>query len=377
MPIFLQYLYVIGTFQGFLLSALLLFTSNISHASRVLGVWCGFLAIGLLSVLVIQGEEIGPYSLLLGTTGFLPASYGALLYLYCRHSVLDDGFQPKDLLHFLPFVSCYILNADLFFSPDLLEQAYTQGGDPLSLRYFIAMTVMFGQAFVYMGYTAIFLLRYQRRAQNNYASFNPDIFDWLWIVQGFNLIIWSIKSGTVVTNNNLFFTVGGDLLIVVLIYGIGMAQWRNPQLFKIAVPAQGDSSTADKATEPKIAGALDEDTRASMLETVIQYMKSQQAFLNNDLSLGGLSEAVDISTHHLSEVLNQEEGQNFYNFVNHFRIEFVCERLKADNDVKLLDLALKSGFSSKSTFNSVFKKHTGLTPSQYRGKNEQQQSVQP
>jgi len=371
MPVFLQYLYAIGTFQGLLLSALLLFTPNISHASRVLGTWCALLAIGLLTVLVIQGEEIGPYGLLLGLTGFFPASYGALLYLYCRHSVLDDGFQPKDFLHFIPFISCYILNADFLFSPDLLEQAYIQGGETLSGRYMLASIIMFGQAYVYIGYTANFLFRYQRRAQNNYASFNPDIFDWLWIVQGFNLIIWSIKTASATTSNNIILFFAGDLLIVVLIYGIGMAQWRNPQLFKIAVPAQGDANTADHGKEQPLAGALDEDTRASMLETVVQYMNSQQTFLDNDLSLRGLSEAVGVSTHHLSEILNQKEGQNFYNFVNNFRIEFVCERLKADNNIKLLDLGLKSGFSSKSTFNSVFKKHTGLTPSQYREKNRQ------
>lgn len=373
MPVYLQYLYVIGTFQGLLLSALLLFTSNISHASRVLGIWCALLAIGLLTVLVIQGEETGPYGLLLGLTSFFPASYGALLYLYCRHSVMDNGFQLRDLLHFIPFVICYVLNADIFFSPDLLDQVYTQGSEILSGRYILALIIMFGQAYVYMGYTAYFLFRYQRQAQNNYASFNPDIFDWLWIVQGFNLIIWSIKAISSATNDHIVFFVAGDLLIVVLIYSIGMAQWRNPQLFKIAVPAQGDASATENGNnDQQLSGALDEDTRASLLETVVQYMKSQQAFLDNDLSLRALSEAVDISTHHLSEILNQEQGQNFYNFVNNFRIEFVCERLKEDNDIKLLDLGLKSGFSSKSTFNSVFKKHTGLTPSQYRDKKGKQ-----
>ena len=150
-----------------------------------------------------------------------------------------------------------------------------------------------------------------------------------------------------------------------------MAQWRNPQLFKIAIPANDQPPATDSDADPKIAGALDEDTRASMLETVVQYMKTEQAFLDNDLSLRGLSEAVGISTHHLSEVLNHEDGLNFYNFVNNFRIEYVCERLNLDNDIKLLDLGLQSGFSSKSTFNSVFKKHTALTPSQYREKNRQ------
>jgi len=371
MSVFLQYLYVIGTFQGLLLSALLLFSSNISHASRVLGAWCLLLAIGLLTMLVIQSEQIGTFGLLLGMTAFFPASYGALLYLYCRHSVLGDGFQSKDLLHFIPFVSCYMLNIDLFFSVDVMEQTLTQTADGVSSRLILARIIMYGQAFVYMGYTAYFLLRYQRRAQNNYASFNPDIFDWLWIVQGFNLIIWSIKTATPIAGNNFVLVVAGDLLIVVLIYSIGMAQWRNPQLFKIVVPNQGDTDATVDDNEQQLSGALDEDTRVSLLETVIQHMKSQQAFLDNDLSLRELSEAIGVSTHHLSEALNQQQGQNFYNFVNNFRIEFVCERLKEDGDIKLLDLGLKSGFSSKSTFNSVFKKHTGLTPSQYRIKNRQ------
>ena len=370
MPIFLQYLLAIGTFQGFLLSVLLLFTPNISYSSRVLGIWCSFLAVGLLVGLIVPSDDIGPYALLIAVTGFFPASYGALLYLYCRHSVLDDGFQPKDLLHLIPFASCYLLNIDFLFLPDLVEQAYLQGTDSMTGRFALGQIIMFGQAYVYMGYSAYFLYRYQQRAQNNYASFNPDVFDWLWIVQGFNLIIWSSKLASMISDN-FALIISGDILIVVLIYSIGMAQWRNPQLFKVAVPEQeGSPSTNSDSANQKMMGALDEDTRRILLDTVNQYMVEQQAFLNDELSLHRLSEAVGVSTHHLSEVLNQREGQNFYNFVNKFRVEFVCEHLDADKHIKLLDLGLMAGFSSKSTFNSVFKKHTGLTPSQYRKKGQ-------
>lgn len=366
MPSLLQQLLAFGTFQGFLLSALLLLTPNISYASRILGIWCSLLALLLLGVLVQQSGEVEPYNILLVTTSFLPASYGALLYLYCRHSVLDDRFRTKDLLHLAPFLSCYVLNADILFSADSFDQVFVQGIEPVSIRFTLAKIIMYGQAYIYLGYTAYYLFRYQKQAQNNYASFNPDIFDWLWIVQGFNLIIWSSKTALLVVSDNFVLLIAGDLLIVVLIYGIGLAQWRNPQLFKISDPAQGDPLTSHNDMDSKAASTLDESTRVSLLDTVIQYMKTQQAFLDSSLSLRGLSEAVGISTHHLSEVLNQEEGQNFYNFVNNFRIEFVCERLKMDKDIKLLDLGLNAGFSSKSTFNSVFKKHTGLTPSQYR-----------
>ncbi|NQV70430.1 MAG: AraC family transcriptional regulator [Pseudohongiella sp.] len=366
MPIILQYLYAIGTFQGLLLSGLLLFTPNVSYASRILACWCVFLAAGLFSMLATQSGEIAPYNLWIVWTGFLPVSYGALLYLYCRHSVLDDRFRAKDLLHLLPIGICYLLNFDLLLAPDLLEQMYLQGIEPESARFALGMFILYAQAFIYAGYTAHFIYRYQQLAQNNFANFNPDIFDWLWIVQGFNFVIWSTKAVAAVVTDNFVLMVVGDFLIVVLIYTIGMAQWRNPQLFKIAGPVKADLPEPGSDSDSKGAGALDEDTRSSLLETVVQYMKSQQAFLQSELSLQRLSEAVGISTHHLSEVLNQEEGRNFYNFVNGFRIDYVCDRLKVDDDIKLLDLGLEAGFSSKSTFNSVFKKHTGMTPSQFR-----------
>lgn len=367
MPTLVQYLFAIGAFQGFLLSVLLLITSNISYASRVLGVWCGLLAIGLLLPIVEQLVTSESYGLLLAVTGFLPASYGALLYLYCRHSVLDDGFRWQDLLHLIPFVACYLLNFELLFSPEQVFRIFVEGTHEVSVRYLLAQAVLFGQAFIYIAYTAFFLRRYQLRAQDNYAGFNPNVFNWLWLVQGFNLIIWSVKAAAMVFSGFGLF-VGGDILIVILIYSIGLAQWRNPQLFKIAIPVIADSTTADNDSGPNMTSKLDQDTRLALLETVNQYMQSQQAFLDSELSLRSLADAVGISTHHLSDALNSGGGQNFYNFVNKLRVDYVCARLKQNHEVKLLDLGLQAGFSSKSTFNSVFKKQTGLTPTQYRQK---------
>ena len=95
-------------------------------------------------------------------------------------------------------------------------------------------------------------------------------------------------------------------------------------------------------------------------------MQEQQTFLDNQLTLTRLAEIVGISTHHLSEVLNQHDGKNFYQFVNEYRINYICEKMKHDNEIKILDLAMSAGFSSRSTFNAVFKQFVKLTPSQYR-----------
>lgn len=367
MPTPLQYIFAIGTFQGFLLSVLLLVTSNISYASRILGVWCGFLAIGLLLPLVEPYSVARTHGLLLTLAGFLPASYGALLYLYARHSVLDDGYRSKELLHFIPLLVCYLLNIDLLFSPELVVQTFIEGSRATSARYLLSQLILFGQAFIYIAYTAWFIYRYQQRAQDNYAGFNPNVFSWLWIVQGFNLIIWSMKAAALFLAGFSLF-VGADILIVILIYGIGLAQWRNPKLFKILLPVTAEAATVHKDSGARAVTKLDKDTRLALLRNLTEHMQQHQSFLDSELSLRRLSDAVGISTHHLSEALNGDEGHNFYNFVNRLRVEYVCEHLQQDQDIKLLDLGLQAGFSSKSTFNSVFKKHTGLTPSQYRSK---------
>jgi AraC-like DNA-binding protein len=172
-----------------------------------------------------------------------------------------------------------------------------------------------------------------------------------------------------------------------------MAQWRNQDLFKIEqLKIAGNSENEENAAEitpPKAAiidssvenenrtidatlndysGALDPSIRSSLLEAVRQHMQEHQTYLDNQLTLTRLAGSVGISTHHLSEVLNQHEGKNFYQFVNEYRINYICERLKEDKEIKILDLAMNAGFSSKSTFNAVFKQFIQQTPSQYRQK---------
>lgn len=364
----LQYLLAIGMFQGFLLTALLLFTPNVNYASRILGIWCGFLAIGLLLETVLRSSLLARYGLLLSATGFLPATYGALLYLYCRHSVLDDGFQTKDIAHLVPFLACYLLNIDLLLSPEQVQHAYADGMPVTSARFNMARFILFAQAYVYMFFSARLLRRIQLQAQQNYAGYNAEIFGWLWVVQGFNFTIWTLKTVDLVADDMLPVSTGvmGDILIVVLIYSIGLAQWRNQQLFKIAVPEQERQGLLPAQSTEKSARLLDADTRERMLDTVFAYMQSSQAFLDQDLSLRKLADAVGISPHHLSEVLNQQDGQNFYNFVNKQRVDHVCRELEQGSDLKVLDLGLAAGFATKSTFNSVFKKYTGMTPTQYR-----------
>lgn len=95
-------------------------------------------------------------------------------------------------------------------------------------------------------------------------------------------------------------------------------------------------------------------------------LRAQQDYLNPDLKLGDLAEALGTNTSMLSRVINGVHGVNFNEFINGQRCESFLRRIDAGEDQRhtLLSIALDCGFNSKSTFNRAFKKHTGLSPGQ-------------
>ena len=105
------------------------------------------------------------------------------------------------------------------------------------------------------------------------------------------------------------------------------------------------------------------------LESInVSEMRKGKIFRNENLTLLSLAEKLNITPHQLSWVINDKMNQSFSTLINRYRIEDVKKRL-ADgikDDSTILQLALDSGFSTKTAFNRAFKKFTGLTPSQYR-----------
>jgi AraC-like DNA-binding protein len=97
-------------------------------------------------------------------------------------------------------------------------------------------------------------------------------------------------------------------------------------------------------------------------------MQDEKPYLNAELTIQDLSSALNISKHHLTQVLNHSIGKNFFNFINEYRIEAVKKKIedKKFAHLTLLAIAYDCGFNSKSSFNNIFKQYTGLTPSEYK-----------
>ena len=101
---------------------------------------------------------------------------------------------------------------------------------------------------------------------------------------------------------------------------------------------------------------------------ITQLMEKEKPYLNETVNLKSTADMIGLTTHQLSMILNLHFKQNFYSYVNKYRIDEAKSLLRNPeySDYNVLHIAYKVGFNSKSVFNSMFKKFTGTTPTEYR-----------
>ena len=115
---------------------------------------------------------------------------------------------------------------------------------------------------------------------------------------------------------------------------------------------------------------LKQDDAVSLSGKLKIYMETEQPYINMDLTLKDLATALDTYPYYITQVLNTVFNQNFYDFINTYRVEEVQRRLSDPQfkNLTILAVAYDCGFNSKSSFNRIFKQKTGLTPSQYKNR---------
>lgn len=365
-----EYIAVIGCFQGLLLFSLLFFSARMTQASRILGGMCLLIALVFVMPFFWVYRDDLAIAWLHNIIVFVPVALSPLGYLYCRSALLETPLVRRDLIHVLPVLLCYSLTIDITLSDPYLLLDWAVGERPSTMRLNIVEFVPFVIATAYAGWTGWVIWRYRKQANDNLANFNPLAFRWLLILQILNFLVWSLYAVAAFTAYApLLFYQFASLALVSIVYLIATMQWRNPQFFTISNLAETrreEASEDEKEPQRSIEGDLDPDIRASLFETISNRVESGELYLDGDLSLSRLASLTGVNKHHLSEVLNKHAGKNFYEFINEYRIAFVRKRLEANAEQTILDVAFEAGFTSKSTFNAVFKQFTGQTPSQYR-----------
>jgi len=108
-------------------------------------------------------------------------------------------------------------------------------------------------------------------------------------------------------------------------------------------------------------------SESSHLSQFRSMIEDDRVYLDKDLSLQSIADQLKITPGHLSTLIHQQGLESFRMFVNKYRIQHFLELSKSKSIVSqsILSMAYSSGFSSKATFNRIFKKQMGLSPVKY------------
>lgn len=183
---------------------------------------------------------------------------------------------------------------------------------------------------------------------------------WVFIYFVPDLLCFTYSSSTFLTPAfvSFFYQISFSVLIIVL----GVKGLNNNFQNEFYV-----SSNQSVVSKKYIKSGLRDEKIESVFLTIKTAIIDKELYLDSELSLNDLSNHIDVSTNIISQVINTKANQNFYDFINTYRLEKVKEEL-ITSDETILQIAYSSGFNSKSTFNAFFKKTTGMTPSLYRKK---------
>lgn len=132
------------------------------------------------------------------------------------------------------------------------------------------------------------------------------------------------------------------------------------------VDRDGDKAAASSKYQ---SSSLNDNQRQAIVEAITDAMENRMEFCSYDFSLDKLAELVGSNSKYVSQVINDTFNKNFCIFVNEYRINLACMRLAdfaAYGNYTIRAIAESVGFTSYSTFNSVFRKFTGITPSIYQ-----------
>jgi len=190
----------------------------------------------------------------------------------------------------------------------------------------------------------------------------------------------------VTKKNNIMAFILGSLLILLSTVGyiyvkrkkkLDLEQKKLKKRYKTLQQEILDSKTSlknkilpndENKLKPYKNSSLTPEKRKELKEKILVYLKQEKPFLDPEMTQSKLASKLDISSHHFSEVLYYNIEQNFYKFINSYRVSEAQELIKNANykNSKIMTIAYDSGFKSKTTFNRLFKSYTGLTPSEYR-----------
>ena len=243
--------------------------------------------------------------------------------------------------------------------------------------------VLAGETFIIASgpvYAVLSLVRLHKHSKNigKYFSFKEGIslhwlktVSYLVILSDLIMLLGNLFSDfipviSVETADNIMHTSN-----VLLVFYVGFMGFRQKSIY-ISVheekPEVADKQMNETGAEvlKYVKSGLKDDEAEKYYLLLLGLIEKEELYLNGKLSLKDVADRLNISNNYLSQIINQKTGKNFFRFINEYRVE-KAKQLLADKAGKytILSIAYDCGFNSKSSFNTIFKEHTGKTPSEF------------
>ena len=351
--------------QAFLMAFLLLFYKKGDSKANL--IWSIFLLLFSFNIFynVLFWSESHIYLMRrLNFVYFIPLSlYGPLFYFYVKRMLTKKEMKNKEiLLHLIPmfvvvlfFFRYYIMpleQRDLLISQDMLKSYLPV--DSNIIAYLLSLVLLMYGLFTYSYFREQTVSNKSLKNWIKAICFCFLFFSVSWasyyILSYLNLIIKEYDIA-------LTFAM---ILFVILTTFFG---YIHPEIFNGMTIKE--AFLISKYEKSGLSKSLSHDYK----EKLLNYIKSEKPFINNSLTLNDLSEAMKISKHHMSQIINEHFNMGFYDFINKQRIEEAVKILEDPSlQLNITETAYHCGFNNKVSFYKAFKKFTGTLPTDYLNK---------
>jgi len=377
----LSLIFIVGSIQAFFLSIFLLAWKQNKTANKVLGVLMITVSLSMLHgyLMIKELYMFAPHILFLSDPMLF--LFGPMLLLYVKYITSnDDRFNLKDLLHLIPFLLVIIYLTIFYYSKSGSEKLaiFSLIGGDKSISDF---TVIHGIGELYgVLYSILCLIkvsRYEKKITKFFSNVDKVELSWLKKLILFSIVIYTVSNfsffATLFLSSKFDVLQGvGTFIAVILLYIIAYLALKQSEIFELkedmnsALPDEDDDNVERYSKYKKIQ--IDEEKQIALLKMLEKYMEDEKPYIDSMLTLGDLAKFLTIPPSHLSMIFSSQTEYNFFTFVNRYRVEEIVKIFKDPEhaDKTILSIAYANGFNSKSTFNNMFKKFKGVTPSIYR-----------
>ncbi len=333
---------------------------------------------GLLVLLLIHilGELFiysGAYVYAPGLAGLqfpLRVLLGPALYFYACATMSPEQSLPRKayLLALLgPIIVLLGMLPFLFISPEDKLAMATPATRDKELFKIALFTCAFAMV-TFIAFTAAYLIatfklqkQHRQQLMQRFSSIEKRSMDWfktVLILWGCVWLLFSIEYSITFLGWKWF----GKGFVIPISEALVLMTFSH---YALKQPILTDSEKAPVATNQPKSYSMPATQMAQIAEKLTSVMAEKTLFLEEDLSLKRLSEAIAVSENQISETLSQHLNTNFFQFVNGYRIE-QAKSLLITTELNISTIGYDVGFNSKSTFNLAFKRATGTTPTAFR-----------